>query len=52
MSLDPLWAPLDLSDQQVDRSVDVVGLDVADNSVEESTNLLVVGGSQRRLFLD
>lgn len=42
LSFEPFWTPFDLSDQQVDRPVDVVGLDVANNGVEESAALLVV----------
>lgn len=51
MSFDPLWTAFDLSYEQVDRSVDVVGLDVANDRVEEGANLLVVCWSQRPLFL-
>lgn len=51
MPFDPLRTPFDLSDQQVDWSVDIVGLNVADNGIEEGANLLVVRGSQRPLLL-
>ena len=51
MSFDPFWAPFDLSDQQVDWSVDIVGLDVANNCVEKGTDLLVVCWSQHPLLL-
>lgn len=51
LPFDTLWAPFDLSDQQVDWPVDVVGLDVANNCVEEVTDLLVVCRSQRPFLL-
>lgn len=51
LPLDTLWALFDLSDQQADWPVDVVGLDVANNRVEEGTNLLVVRRSQHPLLL-
>lgn len=46
-----LWAPSDLPDEQVDGPVDIVGLDVPDDGVEEGPDLLVVRGGQRPLLL-
>lgn len=46
-----LRLPLDLPDQQVDGPVDVVGLDVADDGVEEAPDLLMVRGRQRSPLL-
>lgn len=46
-----LRAPSDLPDEQVDGPVDVVGLDVPDDGVEEGPDLLVVRGGQRPLLL-
>lgn len=37
-----LWPPLDLPDQQSDGAVDVIGLDVADDGVEQGADLVVV----------
>lgn len=46
-----LRTPFDLPDQQVDGPVNVVGLDVPNDGVEEGPDLLVVRGSQRSLLL-
>lgn len=46
-----LRPPLDLSDQQVDRPVHIVRLDVTDDGVEERSDFLVVRRCQRPLLL-
>lgn len=46
-----LWVPLDLPEKQVDGAIDVVGLDAADDAVEEGPCLLVVRGGQGALLL-
>lgn len=42
---------LDLSKEQVNGGIDIVGLDVPNNTVEEVPYLLVVSGSQKALLL-
>lgn len=46
-----LWVPLDLPEKQVDGAVDVVGLDAADDAVQDGPCLLVVRGGQGALLL-
>lgn len=51
LPLAALRTPFDLPDQQVDGPVNVVGLDVPNDGVEEGPDLLVVSRSQRSLLL-
>lgn len=51
LPLAALRTSFDLPNQQVDGPVNVVGLDVPDDGVEEGPDLLVVRRSQRSLLL-
>lgn len=51
LPLAALRLPFDLPDQQVDGPVDVVGLDVPNDGVEEGPDLLMVSRSQCSLLL-